>query len=62
MVFIRWVLGWGFLVGWGLRYRLSWFGGLGLKSWIGLLARWELRYRLLWFGRLGLKSWTGVFW
>ena len=23
---ILWVLGLGFLVGWGLRYRLLWFG------------------------------------
>ena len=34
MVFIMWVLSCGFLVGWGLRYRFYWFGGLGLKSWI----------------------------
>ena len=28
----------GFLVGWGLRYRLLRFGGLGLKSWIGFFG------------------------
>ena len=30
MVFIMWVLDWGFLVRWELRYRLLWFGGQGV--------------------------------
>ena len=29
---------------------MFWFGGLGLKSWIGFVVRWELKYRLLWLG------------
>ena len=42
--------GLGFLVGWGLRYRLLWFFGHGLRSWIEF------------FGEMGVEVLVVVVW
>ena len=49
MVFFRWVMDWGFLVRWDLRYWLLWFGVWG--SWIAVLD-WL-------FGEVGAEVYVG---